>query len=69
VLVAFTVKLTGDWTSGLFLIAMAAAFGAVLWFFLHPEQPLEYDAADSVPLPNRPRSQIAAASGQPIESD
>lgn len=69
VLVAFTVKLTGDWTSGLFLIAMAAAFGAVLWFFLHPEQPLEYDAADSVPLPNKPRSQIAAASGSLSRSD
>jgi ACS family glucarate transporter-like MFS transporter len=41
VLVAFTVKVTGNWESGLVLIATAAAFGAILWIFLHPERPLE----------------------------
>ena len=39
--VAFTVKVTGSWESGLFLIGAAAACGAVLWIFLHPERPLQ----------------------------
>jgi MFS transporter, ACS family, glucarate transporter len=41
VTVAFAVKVTGNWESGLFLIGAAAACGAVLWIFLHPERPLQ----------------------------
>jgi MFS transporter, ACS family, glucarate transporter len=41
VTVAYTVKVTGSWESGLFLIGAAAAFGAILWIFLHPERPLK----------------------------
>lgn len=41
VMVAFIVKLTGSWASGIFVIAVAAAFGAILWLFIHPERPLE----------------------------
>lgn len=51
VVVAFTVKVTGSWTSGLFLIATAAAFGAIVWLFLHPERPLE----DAVAAPASPK--------------
>ena len=35
VTVAYVVKVTGSWESGLFLIGVAAACGAVLWIFLH----------------------------------
>lgn len=41
VTVAYVVKVTGSWESGLFLIGVAAACGAVLWIFLHPERPLQ----------------------------
>jgi MFS transporter, ACS family, glucarate transporter len=40
VIVAFVVKLTHSWESGLLVIGVAAAFGAVLWIFLHPDRPL-----------------------------
>jgi MFS transporter, ACS family, glucarate transporter len=50
--VAFTVKVTGSWESGLFLIGAAAACGAVLWIFLHPERPLQRkSSADSADFP------------------
>lgn len=45
VAVAYTVKVTGSWESGLFLIGVAAFFGAVVWIFLHPERPLGQSAA------------------------
>ena len=49
VTVAYVVKVTGSWESGLFLIGVAAACGAVLWIFLHPERPLQgTPAADPV---------------------
>jgi ACS family glucarate transporter-like MFS transporter len=40
VTVALIVRLTGNWSSALFVIAVAAGCGAVLWLFLHPEKPL-----------------------------
>lgn len=41
VTVAYVVKVTGSWESGLFLIGVAAGCGALLWIFLHPERPLQ----------------------------
>jgi ACS family glucarate transporter-like MFS transporter len=41
VTVAYVVKLTGSWESGLIVIGAAAACGAILWIFLHPERPLQ----------------------------
>jgi ACS family glucarate transporter-like MFS transporter len=40
VTVAYVVEITGNWESGLIVIGAAAACGAVLWVFLHPERPL-----------------------------
>lgn len=37
---ALVVKVTGSWGSGMFVIGAAAACGAVLWLFVHPERPL-----------------------------
>lgn len=44
VTVAYAVKATGNWESGIFLIGAAAFFGAILWIFLHPERPLHQAA-------------------------
>jgi ACS family glucarate transporter-like MFS transporter len=55
VAVALTVKVTGSWASGLFLIGVAAAFGAVLWLFLHPERPLHESLAGAVVFDQQPR--------------
>jgi len=50
VTVALIVKLTGNWSSALFVIAVAAGCGAVLWLFLHPEKPLLPGAAQEIPV-------------------
>jgi MFS transporter, ACS family, glucarate transporter len=38
---AWLVGATGSWSSALLIIALAGVLGAVLWFFIHPERPLE----------------------------
>ncbi len=38
---AWLVGLTGSWSSALLVIGLAGVLGAVLWFFIHPERPLE----------------------------
>ncbi len=38
---AWLVTWTGSWSAALLPIALAGAAGAVLWFFIHPERPLE----------------------------
>ena len=38
---AWLVTATGSWSSALLVIALAGAAGAILWFFIHPERPLE----------------------------
>jgi ACS family glucarate transporter-like MFS transporter len=50
VTVALIVRLTGNWSSALFVIAVAAGCGAVLWLFLHPEKPLLPDATHEAPV-------------------
>lgn len=37
---ALIVKVTHSWESGMILIGAAAACGALLWLFVHPERPL-----------------------------
>ncbi|WP_185733695.1 MFS transporter [Burkholderia contaminans] len=46
---ALVVKVTGSWGSGMFVIGAAAACGAVLWLFVHPERPLLAVAAGDEP--------------------
>ena len=66
VMVAFIVKLTGSWASGIFVIAVAAACGAILWLFLHPERPLEDDAVVSELTANTPMSlQVSGVAARP----
>ncbi len=61
VTVAYVVKVTGSWESGLFLIGAAAACGAVLWIFLHPERPLQgTPATDPVPQPTHTQNMTGA---------
>ncbi|EEF22672.1 glucarate, hexuronate transporter, putative, partial [Ricinus communis] len=43
---AFIVKRTHSWDSGLIMIGAAAACGALLWAFVHPERPLLLPAMD-----------------------
>jgi ACS family glucarate transporter-like MFS transporter len=38
---AWLVWLTGSWSMALLAIGLAGVCGAVLWFFVHPERPLE----------------------------
>ena len=47
---AWLVGLTGSWSSALLAIALAGLSGAVLWFFVHPERPLEQVMAVGVPV-------------------
>jgi len=42
---AILVGLTARWTTALLVMALAGAFGAVLWLFVHPERPLTEAAA------------------------
>jgi MFS transporter, ACS family, glucarate transporter len=54
IIMAWLVGLTGSWSSALLIIALAGVLGAVLWFFIHPERPLEAviaepDALRSIP--------------------
>ncbi len=37
---ALLVGLTAHWTTALLVMALAGVFGAVLWWFIHPERPL-----------------------------
>src|ERR1700722_1435467 len=66
VVVAFTVKVTGSWASGLFLIATAAAFGAIVWLFLHPERPLEDEVAAPASPKDGATSHESLAAGQTV---
>ena len=47
---AWLVGATGDWSSALLVIALAGVLGAVLWFFIHPERPLEALVAEPAAL-------------------
>jgi ACS family glucarate transporter-like MFS transporter len=47
---ALIVKVTHSWASGMIVIGAAAACGALLWLFVHPERPLLGDEAAG-PLP------------------
>jgi ACS family glucarate transporter-like MFS transporter len=53
VTVAYVVRLTGNWESGLFVIGAAAGCGAVLWVFLHPERPLQVEMATDALAPSQ----------------
>lgn len=46
---AFVVKVTHSWESGMIVIGAAAACGALLWLFVHPERPLLGDGAGGPP--------------------
>lgn len=46
---AFVVKVTHSWGSGMFVIGAAAACGALLWLLVHPERPLLGDEASGPP--------------------
>jgi ACS family glucarate transporter-like MFS transporter len=50
---AFLVSLTANWASALLVIALAGLVGAVLWFFIHPDRPLEIQQAEPL-LPVAP---------------
>lgn len=47
---AWLVGWTGSWSSALLIIALAGVLGAVLWFFIHPERPLEALTAEPATL-------------------
>ncbi|MCP3722655.1 hypothetical protein M3I53_05830 [Paraburkholderia sp. CNPSo 3272] len=47
---ALIVKVTHSWASGMIVIGAAAACGALLWLFVHPERPLLGDEPAG-PLP------------------
>ncbi|WP_052421029.1 MFS transporter [Paraburkholderia ferrariae] len=53
--VAFAVKLTHSWESGMVVIGTAAACGALLWLFVHPERPLQ------VGVPSTPSGSVLPA--------
>jgi MFS transporter, ACS family, glucarate transporter len=49
----------------LFLIGAAAACGAVLWIFLHPERPLQgTPATDPVPQPTHTQNMTGATADE-----
>jgi MFS transporter, ACS family, glucarate transporter len=60
VTVAFVVEITHSWESGLFVIGAAAACGAVLWIFLHPERPLQANAT------NEPAAPVTSSVAAPV---
>lgn len=49
---ALVVKVTHSWASGMIVIGAAAACGALLWLFVHPERPLLDDEAAGPPPPS-----------------
>jgi len=48
---AWLVGWTGSWSTSLLAIGLAGVCGAVLWLFIHPEQPLEVEARPAVVTP------------------
>ena len=62
---AFVVKVTHSWGSGMFVIGAAAACGALLWLLVHPERPL---LGDEVSGPPGTAGPVAKRVGGGVES-
>jgi len=62
---AFVIKVTHSWGSGMFVIGAAAACGALLWLLVHPERPL---LGDEVSGPPGTAGPVAKRVGGGVES-
>jgi MFS transporter, ACS family, glucarate transporter len=63
------VKVTHSWGSGMIVIGAAAACGALLWLFVHPERPLLDDEAAGPRVPAETGATTEPAENAEARSD